>query len=125
MIEHPGERPQERPRLEPDRFAQYVEYLGLSYREASRLWNMDPRRIRRMATGEEPVPFTLEIMLQNAAALQILLAMVTKHFDEQGTRPVGFLPVQESAEAALERARGPYRKSHGQVTHQGNADEDP
>lgn len=109
MIEQPGERPSDRPPMTPDRFNDQLEHLGMTHKDAHRLWRISYRRIRRFAEGEEPVPYWIELLLLNVTALGLILNTLERHFTLTGTRPVGFGPLQQLAEDALERATGKRR----------------
>lgn len=48
--------------MSPDDFRAELERLGLGQNAFARLFDYDPRRVRRWATGKESVPRVVEIV---------------------------------------------------------------
>lgn len=107
MIDHPGERPHERPPLDPDAFSHYLSRLKLTFRDAERLWGFDHGEIDRMASGKTPVPPVLEILIKTEIALICMMRMLDRHYaDPTRTKPSGYHTHMEFAADALLLAIG-------------------
>lgn len=55
--------------MTPDEFRTALERLGLTQIGAARFLGLDERTLRRYATGEKPVPRTVEMILRIAERL--------------------------------------------------------
>jgi hypothetical protein len=107
MIDHPGERPHERPSMEPEKFGSFLDHLGLTANEAARLWGYDPRKVRNMRAGTQGIPPIVEIMLVNTTALSLLMQMIDRYFSNpEHERPLWFKARMELAAQALTLSTG-------------------